>query len=79
MQDTSIKPYVIEMQLPDGSWDSVPGYGADTLAEAVESLLTIPEWDHGRYRVAQLVYHYEPVPAGLLGLKSDGVSTVDPR
>ena len=38
------------------------------LDDAVGALRSIPDWDRDRYRVAQLVYRYEPVPAGLLGL-----------
>lgn len=61
-------PYTIEMRLPSGEWEPVPGYACYTLDEAVEALRSISEWDRGRFRVSQLVYHYEPVPAGLLGL-----------
>lgn len=61
-------PYMIEMQLPNGEWMPVPGYECYTLDEAAKTLQSIPEWDRYRCRVAQLVYHYEPVPAGLLGL-----------
>lgn len=61
-------PYMIEMQLPNGEWEPVPGYECYTLDEAAKTLQSIPEWDRGRFRVSQLVYHYKPVPAGLLGL-----------
>lgn len=61
-----MKPYVIEMQLPDGSWDVVPGYGFDTLDEAAEAYRSIPDWDKPRHRVSRIVYHYEPVAAGLV-------------
>ena len=61
-------PYMIEMQLPNGEWEPVPGYECYTLDDAVGALRSIPDWDRDRYRVAQLVYRYEPVPAGLLGL-----------
>ena len=57
-------PYTIEMKLPNGEWEPVPGYECYTLDEAA----AIPDWDRGRFRVSQLVGHYEPVPAGLLGL-----------
>lgn len=61
-----MKPYVVEMRLPDGSWCPVPGYGFDTLDEAVEAWRSIPDYDKARHRVSMLVYRYEPVPEGLL-------------
>ena len=63
-----MEPYTIEMQLPNGEWEPVPGYECYTLDEAAQILQSIPEWDRGRFRVSQLVYHCEPVPAELLGL-----------
>lgn len=61
-----MKPYVVEMNLPDGSWGPVLGYAFDTLDEAVEAWRSIPEYDRDRHRVAMLAYRYEPVPVGLL-------------
>lgn len=61
-------PYTIEMKLPNGEWEPVPGYECYTLDEAAKTLQSIPAWDRGRFRVSQLVGRYEPVPVGLLGL-----------
>lgn len=62
----NMKPYVVEMKLPDASWCPVPGYAFDTLDEAVEVWRSIPDDDKARHRVSMLVYRYEPVPEGLL-------------
>lgn len=61
-----MKPYVVEMKLPDASWGPVPGYAFDTMYEAVEAWRSIPDDDKARHRVSMLVSRYEPVPEGLI-------------